>query len=245
MLASCSQVMAQSTHMNMPEGSKEVHVALLAVNAPSSVGSARRDTYIVPLFDVQWSNGVFVRMNQLGVHLSDQPNLKYGLTMVPGFSRPTSLPDQRERPKRKFTPQVGGFLNYSLAHGIGLTSGLLYGGGSDRRGLHMHMGAQFSMPVAEHHSVGVTTALVLADRSALQANFAVSPQQAHGALAAHEVSGGLHSTAITGRWRWALNHKYTLATWVEFERLHGSAAASPRVQQAHGVTAGTMLSYGF
>lgn len=245
MLAACSQAAAQSTHMDMPEGSKEVQVMLAAVHGPSSVGSAQSATFIAPYFSVQWSNGVFLKVNQLGVHLSDQPNLEYGLTAIPTFSRPTALPDERERPKRKFTPEMGGFLNYRVAHGISVTSSLLYGGGIDHRGLRMHLGAHFWMPVAEHHSLGVTTGLVLANRAALRANFAVSPEQTRGALAPHEVSGGVHSTALGGHWSWAITHKYKLGTWVEFSRLHGSAAASPRVRQAHGVTAGTTLSYGF
>ena len=245
MLVLCAPAMAQTTHMNMPEDSKQVQVALVAVNAPRSEGSAQRQSLIAPIFSVQWSNGYFIRMNEFGVRLSDQPGLDYGLVAVPTFSRATNLPGSGEASKRKFTPELGGFFNYQVAHGLNLTAGLLYGGSVDHRGLRLRLGAQFWTPVAEHHSVGVTGGLVLANRSALQANFAVSPEQAPESLAAHEVSGGLHRTSLGARWLWDLNQKYTLSSGLEWRRLHGSAASSPRVEQANGVAFSTLLSYGF
>lgn len=245
MLASCTSALAQSSITHMPEGSKEIKIALAAVNGPRSEGSAQRSTFIAPLFSVQWSNGVFVDMNEIGMRLSDHPSLKYGVVAVPTFSRATTLPGEGEPAKRRFTPEVGGYLNYQLAHGINLTSGLLYGGSIDHRGLRLRFGAQFWTPVAEHHFVGVMGSLVLANRSALQANYAVSPEQARAGLPAHAVGSGLHRTSIGAQWRWDLNHKYTLASALDWGRLHGSAAASPRVQQAGGLTMSSMIIYGF
>ena len=244
-MLACSAQATSQTHIDMPEGSKEVRVALAAISAPRAEGSAQRQSYVAPLFSVQWSNGYFIRMNEFGVRLSDQPGLDYGLIAVPTFSRATTLPGSAEASKRRFTPEAGGFFNYRLAHGVNLNSSLLYGGSIDRRGLRMRLGTQFWLPVAEHHSVGLITSLLLANRAALQANFAVAPGQATPTLAAHDVSGGLHSTSTGVRWSWDLNQKYTLVSGVEWRRLHGSAAASPRVQQAGGVAFSTILSYGF
>lgn len=245
LLACCTSAAAQGNSTYMPDGSKEIKLALALGNEPRSPGSAQRETFIVPLFSVRWANGLFVEMNEFGVHLSSQPSLDYGLVAVPAFSRATTLPGEGARGDRRFTPQVGGFLNYQLAHGMNLTSGLLYGGSYDRRGLRLRFGAQFWLPVADHHSLGLVGALVLANRSALQANFAVAPEQARTMLPAHEVGSGLHSTAIGARWHWELTHKVTLASMLEWRRLHGSAANSPRVQQAGAVTMATMVIYGF
>lgn len=230
-LAWCTPAMAQAPHTHMPEGSKEVKVALAAFNAPRSEGSAQRQSLVVPLFSVQWSNGYFMRMNEFGMRLSDDPTLDYGLVAIPAFSRASGDSGLR------FTPEVGGFLNYLLAHGMTLTSGLTYGGSSDHRGLRLRLGAQFWMPVAEHHTLGLVSELALANRSALQAKYAVAQ--------VYEVSGGLHSSAIGGHWRWDLNHKYTLASSLEWRSLHGSAAASPRVEKANAVAAAVILHYGF
>lgn len=245
LMACCTSAVAQSGTTHMPEGSKEVRLSLAAFSAPRSPGSAQRETFIVPLFSVQWSNGVFVQMNEVGVRLSKQPGLDYGLYAIPTFSRATTPPGDGARSGRKFTPEVGGFLNYRVTHGIHLTSGLLYGGSIDRRGLRLRLGAQFWMPLAEHHALGVTSNLVLANRSALQANFAVSPEQARTTLPAHDVASGMHSTSIGARWHWDLSHKYALASGLQWSRLHGSAAASPRVEQAGGVTLTSVLSYSF
>lgn len=245
LLACCTSASAQLTTTYMPEGSKEIKLALAVGNEPRTPGSAQRENFIAPLFSVRWSNGMFVEMNEFGVHLSSQPSLDYGLVAIPTFSRATNLPGEGTRGERRFTPQVGGFLNYRLAHGINLTSGLLYGGSFDRRGLRLRFGAQFWMPVADHHSVGVLSSLMLANRSALQANFAVAPEQARIALPAHDVGAGLHSTTIGARWHWDLNHKTTLASALEWRRLHGSAAHSPRVQQPGAMTMSTMVIYSF
>lgn len=245
MLAGSTAAMAQSGTTHMPEGSKEVTLALALANGPRAPGSAQRETFIEPLFSVQWANGFFVEMNEFGVRLSDQPSLDYGLVAVPTFSRATTLPVEGGRAERRFTPEVGGYLNYRLAHGMRLTSGLLYGGSIDHRGLRLRLGAQFWMPVAEHHAVGVLGSLVLANRSALQAHYAVTPAQASTALPAHDVGSAVHSTSIAAHWRWDLNQKYTLASALDWRRLHGSAAASPRVQQAGGMTMSTMIIYGF
>jgi outer membrane protein len=230
-LALCAPAMAQSSRTHMPEGSKEIRAALVAVNAPRSVGSAQRETLVVPSFSVQWSNGFFVHMNEFGMRLSDDPGFDYGVLAVPAFSRASADAG------RRFTPEVGGFFNYRLAHGMSLTSGLMYGGSSDHRGLRLRLGAQFWMPVAEHHTLGLVNELVLANRPALQADYAIAQ--------VYEVSGGLHSSAIGGHWRWDLNHKYTLASSLQWRSLHGSAAASPRVEKANAVVAAVVLHYGF
>lgn len=245
LLATSAPALAQSTHMDMPEGSKEVTVALAAVHGPSSEGSARRETFIAPLFSVQWANGYFIHMNEVGIHLSRQPDLNYGVVAVPTFSRATNLPGAGAQSKRKFTPEVGGFISYRVAHGVTVNSNLLYGGSSDHRGLRLRFGAQGWLPVAEHHSIGVHATVSLANRSSLQADFAVSPEQAGGMLRAHEVSGGVRSTSLSGRWSWQVSHKYTLNSALEWRRLHGSAAASPRIDQVHGMAVTTMLLYGF
>ncbi len=243
LLALATPAFAQ-TRMDMPEGSKEVSVALTVVNAPRAEGSAARETFIAPRFSVQWANGVFINMNQLGLRLSDQPDMDYGVLAVPRFSRATILPGSAET-KRSFTPEFGGYLNYRLAHGMLLTSQMLYGGSVDHRGLRIRLGGQFWWPVAEHHAGGVIALTELANRSALQANFAVAPGQATPTLRAHAVDGGVHSTVLGAHWRWDLTHKYTLASSLEWRRLHGSAASSPRVEKTKAAIAAVTLIYSF
>ena len=245
MFAACATASAEPTHMNMPEGSSDVYLSLATGYGPRSEGGARREMFVTPLISAQWSNGVFMDMNSLGVHLSDRVNMQYGLLATPTISRGATISGSG-RGKRKFTPEVGGFFNYSVAHGIGLSTGLMYGGSSDRRGLSMNLGGHLRVPLAAHHSVGLETRIRLANRSALQADFGVTAEQAGaGDIGAHEVSGGVRDVAIAAHWSWSLTHKYTLRTSVSWQRLQGSAAASPRTEQAAGVQATTILTYQF
>ena len=245
MLALSTPALAQSSRTNMPEGSSEKTGALAAFIGPASEGSAKQLFMALPLFSVRWSNGAFVRMNVIGLQLSDRPDLEYGLIAVPTFSRRTVLSADGVQDQRRFTPELGGYLDYSVAHGIMVSSSLLYGGSTDHRGLRLEFGGQLSMPVAEHHSLGVQASVALANRAALQADFAVSPEQASAALAEHDVHAGVRSSVLGARWTWALNHKYTLSSALQWRQLHGSAAASTRVEQAGGLALTSILSYSF
>ena len=101
------------------------------------------------------------------------------------------------------------------------------------------------MPVAEHHALGMDLGATLANRSALQADFAVLEGHADAALPLHDAQGGMGDSHVTAFWVWQLSTKYTLRTMLRWNRLHGSAAASPRTERAGGTTALTALTYQF
>jgi outer membrane protein len=243
MLASCAPAMAQSTRMLMPEGSKDVYLSLATAYIPSAEGSPERRLVIFPLISAQWANGVFIDMNTVGVHLSEQSNMEYGVTLAPSFSRISMVTDNGRQSKKRFTPELGGFFKYHLAHGIGLTSKLTYGGSSDHRGLRLSTGAFLGVQAAPHHSLGISGTFGLANRAALQANYGVTREQASDRLAAYQVKGGLRDTALGAEWNWQVNHKYTFNTVLEYQRLRGSAARSPRIEQPGALSLATVLTY--
>ena len=242
LLALCAPCTAQ-THMNMPEGSKDVYLSLAMGNAPASDGASGRRSFLVPLVSAQFANGVFINMNSVGMHLSESPGMPWGVQFSPTVSRATTRSAAGFESKRRFTPEVGAFLNYQLSHELFLSSGLMYGGSFDRRGLRLRLGASSWMPVAEHHSLGIDMQVRLANRSALQADFAVTEAQAGPNLPLYQVSSGMRDSAIGAGWQWQIANKYSLRTMLQYERLHGSAAASPRIERAAGVTALTVLTY--
>lgn len=243
LLALCAPCAAQSTHMNMPEGSKDVYLSLAMGNTWEAEGASGRRTFALPLISAQFANGVFIDMNTVGMHLSESPVMPWGVQFSPTTSRVTTRSATGFESKRRFTPEVGGYLNYQVAHELFLSSGLMYGGSSDRRGLRLRFGASSWMPVAEHHSVGIDLQVRLANRSALQADFAVTDLQAGPGLPLYAVSGGVRDSGISAGWYWQLANKYSLRTMLRYDRLHGSAAASPRIERAAGVTALTVLTY--
>ncbi|MES2316508.1 MAG: MipA/OmpV family protein [Pseudomonadota bacterium] len=234
LLCGCAPALAEPTHMGMPEGSKDVYLSALAYNGPSRIGSKEHRLRVLPLISAQWSNGVFINMNTVGVQLSDETNMEYGVMLTPSFTRTES--------KRRFTPEAGAFFKYQIAYGLGLSSSLMYGGTTDHRGLRLNLGAELSMPVAEHQSLGLNAGVRLANRSALQADYGVAPGLPR---AAHEVRSGVMGTSISAQWRWQVSNKYSLRSSLEFDRLRGSAASSPRIEQADGVSVVTVLTYRF
>ena len=244
-LAVASPSVAQSTRMMMPEGSKDIYLTLAAAYTPESEGSARRRTYVSPMVSAEFSNGVFIDMNTVGVHLSDNPQFDYGVQATPTVSHVRVPTADGWESKRRFTPEVGAFVRYSLAHGVGLRSALMYGGSVDHRGLRLRLGAIMAWPVAEHHGVGINVDATLANRSALQADFSVLPSHPNAALPLYDAKGGLRDTSINAFWSWQLSTKYTFRSILQWNRLHGGAAASPRIERANGATAITSVTYQF
>ena len=229
--------------MHMPEGSKDIHLSLAMGSVPASDGSRERDLFLVPLISAQFANGAFIDMNTVGIHLSRDPSMNYGLMASPSMTRVRTRTAQGWDSERKFTPEVGAFFSYGIAHGLSVRSSLMYGGAADRRGLAFNAGASASMPVAEHHTLGIDLDVRMANRSALQARFGVTEEQAMPDLPAYQVRGGMREAAVSAGWHWHFSNKYTFLTRLQYSRLLGSAAASPRVEQAGGMHAYGVLTY--
>ena len=239
-LTACLPALAQSTHMMMPEGSKQIYVGLATVYGPSANGSTESRIGIVPIISAQWANGMFVNMNSVGFHMSERDDLQYGPQVRLMRSRPPS--ENGKSVGSRFTPEVGGFVSYSLAPGMTVSSRLMYGGSSDHRGLRVHSGASVWKQTGAHHAFGVEAGVTLANRSSLQADFSVRPG---GTLPVHEVDSGWRDASVTLHWSWEFNHKTTVRAWVEEQRFLGSARASPRLATGGGTTAVAMVLYSF
>lgn len=235
-LITCVPVLAQSTHMLMPEGSKDIFVSLAAVSTPVTEGSRAREINVVPLISAQWANGVFVNMNTVGMHLSERSDMEYGPLFTPMTSRVGGNTGTDRQSKSRFTPEIGGFINYRIAHGMGISTRLMYGGSSDHRGLRWNAGAYLWTPLSAHHSVGIQSSFTLANSSSLQADFSTREYQA---------KGGMRDADVSLRWRWELNHTTTLNTWIEEQRFLGGAGRSPRLERKSGTTAAAMVTWQF
>lgn len=62
----------------MPDGSRDMFVGLGASSAPRYEGAQERRIRALPTLQIQWSNGVFVAGQSIGMHLSGQPALEFG-----------------------------------------------------------------------------------------------------------------------------------------------------------------------
>lgn len=71
--------LAQAPAANpMPDGSHDMYAGLGVVSKPRYEGAADRETSVLPVFQFQWSNGVFVSGLSAGVHLGRTPQLEFG-----------------------------------------------------------------------------------------------------------------------------------------------------------------------
>lgn len=82
-VVSCAAVsgaaLAQAPTANpMPDGSHDMYVGLGVSSKPRYEGAAGRERPVLPVFQFQWSNGVFVSGLSAGIHLARTPRLEYG-----------------------------------------------------------------------------------------------------------------------------------------------------------------------
>lgn len=217
---------AESPFM-MPEGSSDFAVGAALAYAEEDVGSARRSAFVQPYFEARWSNGVFMEGLWLGRQLSNTPHLRYGPLLTLGRER-TPRPGKDTR----LLPLVGAFLSYQLLHNLTLGAHGHHMPGS-RGGSVLDVRLTSQNGVAPHHSTGVAAGLRVADRRYLETYSGAAPG----------ASAGVKDAYIAGRWYWELNPKYTAIAGLEYKRLHGSAAAGPRVAKRSSLANSLMLVY--
>jgi outer membrane scaffolding protein for murein synthesis (MipA/OmpV family) len=169
----CSAASAQTPAINpMPDGSRDMYAGLGVLSGPRYDGAGSRKTSVVPVFQVQWSNGIFVSGMSAGMHLSSRPSLEFGplLQLQPArsdagqASGPIGPGNQLTHSGFIMNPEVarsftgdnnlagmdkiearllgGAFFNYYLTPEWRLASSWLYGAGNDHNGAIAELGVQ-------------------------------------------------------------------------------------------------------
>lgn len=85
--AVCSAVAAQTPTANlMPDGSRDMFIGVGASSAPCYPGARGYQGVLLPVVQIEWSNGVFVSGPSLGMQLAGSPGLEFGplLTLMAG-----------------------------------------------------------------------------------------------------------------------------------------------------------------
>ncbi len=243
--SACLPCFAQSTSMFMPEGSSDLTFGVNAFDAPSAEGSNKRRILALPSVSVQWSNGVFLDNNELGMNFSPQGNVRFGPVFIPEFSTVrTQQGANAPKDKLQFTPEVGAFYHYRLAHNMGLSTNVMFGAGSEHNGILANLSAHISTPLAAHHSIGLSTGMTLANQNYMQAQFGLTQQQVSNShLSPYSAAGGLKSLSVSGNWEWEISNKFTLSSGVGLKRLCGSAVDSPLIDKRNDVIVYSSLSY--
>jgi outer membrane scaffolding protein for murein synthesis (MipA/OmpV family) len=238
-------VSAQTTSLFMPEGSKDLYLGATYVNVPRAEGSQDRRGILIPTASVQWSNGIYLDTNELGLNLSPAPNVRLGPFISPSFS---SVREQQSdgstKEKLKFSAEFGGFYSYRVAHNISANANIIFGAGDDRKGIVSNFALNFSTPVAPHHFIGLSVGFTLANQKYMQSQFGVSAESAAAEhIDAFRASAGMKNLFVGSNWNWELNHKWSLTTGINIKHYLGSAAESPWVKQHNDTSFVSSLNY--
>lgn len=79
LVGASSAAFAQTPAPNlMPDGSRDMYVGIGATSTPIYEGALDRRFKPLLALQVQWSNGVFISGQSVGMHLSTQPSLEFG-----------------------------------------------------------------------------------------------------------------------------------------------------------------------
>jgi outer membrane scaffolding protein for murein synthesis (MipA/OmpV family) len=178
----CGSAAAQTPATNlMPDGSRDMYIGVGALSAPRYDGARERHTLAMPVLQVEWSNGLFVAGQSLGMHLSKEPAYEFGPLLALAARRDEDgnsggLGSVGERtgtslhPSTILPPSVtsdgnrltgmdiihrrllyGAFFNANLTPQLRLANNLLYGAGNERDGLRLHTALQYMLPDLATH----------------------------------------------------------------------------------------------
>ncbi len=87
----CGACAAQTpTHNLMPDGSHDLYMGLGAVYRAAYEGAEHHRKVFLPAIQMQWSNGVFLAGQTLGLHLSSRPDMEYGPLLAYDAGRTSS-----------------------------------------------------------------------------------------------------------------------------------------------------------
>ena len=267
-----SSAAAQTPATNpMPDGSRDMYVGLGLASAARYDGAEHSERKLLPVLQVQWSNGVFVSGMSAGMHLSHNPQFEYGPLLelqprrdesgnsggIDGIEARASivalplaaLSQNRLSGVAPVSTRLlgGGFVNYYLAPDWRLTGSLLYGAGNDRDGARLDLGLQrLAMQAGAHHRISVAAGLSFVNAGYNRAFFGVDRNDS--LLSGNPVyrpGGGLKDGHLGLRWNWDLAPSWMLTSNLQVRRLAGDARRSPLVERPTNVTVSAAIAYRF
>ncbi|NHZ79483.1 hypothetical protein F2P44_09360 [Massilia sp. CCM 8695] len=239
--ACCLPAAAQSPTTQMPEGTTDVDISLIAALVQAKEGRSGMKAIVLPSISAQWSNGIFAEPGEVGMQLSEDPMLKYGPLLTYGAR--SHRGDDKDS-KFQLGIEAGAFASYRLAHNIGFHSNVLYGGSDDHGGVRLNLGANYSMRLGTHQSLNAGVGMNVVNHSYMQSYFGISPAQAaRSGKPVYRAGGGVKDAYLSLRWNIDLSTKYALSSGMVASRLMGNALDSPLVDTRSSTAVFTVLTY--
>lgn len=211
-------------------------------------GSDESRVRLLPSLDYQWSSGFFAGViNGLGYNASTQPNVAYGVRLTADFGRKerrsaalSGLGDIDAR------PEFGAFFNYSPARSVTLSSSLRWGGGNEREGLLLDLGAGWGTSLSPALQLSTSIATTWANASYLQDYFGVSAAQSlRSGYGVYRPGSGLRDVRFGATVRYRVSPVWGLTASLTHTALLGDASNSPIVREQGSTSALFTLGYSF
>jgi outer membrane protein len=233
-------VLAQSSTTHMPEGTTDIDIGLVAALVPRAEGRSEVRAVILPTATAQWSNGVFLSPGQIGMHLSEEPMLRYGPVINYGArTRRAGSTDSGSGVQL----EPGAFVDYAFAYNIHFNASLVYGGGDNGGGVRLNTGARYGMRLTAHQSASLGVGAEFGNGSYMDSYFGVTPAQAGTNGRSYQPGGGLKKVYLDLGWRTELSTKFSLSAFGRVSQLTSRAADSPLVLEPRSTILGMALSY--
>jgi len=150
----------------LPDGSSDKYVGLGVISEPSCELGGEQTTRIMPNVQMQWSNGLFLRNTNLGLHLSPFDRVEFGPLLA--YQRGCSASAARKLAGYGDVDgsfQAGGFLNYYPQTGLRLSSKFLVGKVAGKQSSYINLEARSYHQLALHHWIALSTGLAWSKRS--------------------------------------------------------------------------------
>ena len=247
-LPATAQIFDSVQLRNAPPGADGGSIGLAAVSAPEYLGSDQRKTLVFPGLSYQWANGWFAGLdNGVGYNFSKNPALHYGLRLTADLGRQsgdnTALRGMGDVDAK---PELGGFVSYTTAQGLALTSSVRWGSGQSGNGTVVDLGVGYSVALAPQWRLGTKLSATLADRQHMQSYFGVDAQQAaRSGYSLYTPDAGLRDTRLGVSLTYAINPRTFVTAVVSGSVLGDAAKNSPVTRSSNANAAVLALTYAF
>jgi MipA family protein len=223
-------------------------IGLVVLSNPAYAGSDERRTRGLPLFDYQWANGWFAGVsNGVGLNLSSDPQLQYGLRVTADLGRKERRADAlRGMGDIDAKAEAGAFFNLMLSGGWQTTTSLRYGSGNDGRGLVADVGLGFGTALGPQWRLGLGAAVSLVNADYMKSYFGVDALQApRSGYAVYTPRSGLRDVRASGSLTYALDPRSAVTAAAAVIQMQGDAADSPLTRKRTAASAVLVYTYAF
>ena len=274
-ILSCAPSWAQTPSRNlMPDGSYDSYFGLGVISRPVYEGSSNNKRTILPAFQLEWSNGLFIAGMSAGWHLSDTPQFEYGpLLQFEPARTPAGLANSIDTPVYQTASVIGpelkigsratnrlngmtdidsrllggGFFNYRFNEQWRLANTFQYGAGNDKKGMRLSSDVNYRFTdLPKHHSLSFSLGLNVVNQAYANSYFGVSELEAGRSINDEfHAKGGVKDVHFDVNWNYSLTSSWLITSKLRSSHLVGNMKDSPLVEKKTGASISAALAYRF